>query len=678
VTAVTVRGTKTPSQVVISWKVPAGRAYAGARVVVVPGATPTADRNDTRAVFAQDVPSPAKTLLWSGSAGRIYSVSVFAYDASASAFAKGATAKVVLPGAGRHLVIANFENYEVALAYLTLPANAPEAIMCFRIDRAPTAPADATRCSDPAPAPYIEYEEESVKKLYFAVFPVHAATGALGPPVSEGDGVLPATDNVAGAFPVSTTSLRFSWAHEVLAGSSGALVDDRRWELKWAPGTASPAGNARAKRVVVKTTGVVDLNNGRVNESFVAKALTPGVPYSFAVRTINSIGEVGPWASYTAATRVRGAYLVDTAGPRGSRRTSNVPAPSISDGGSLAVEADGTAHTAVFESFARAGTTVHGARGPSSAWRRESLPSDLRSRSLLVASRTAPGVLAVTDRWCVRVRSRSGVWTKVGCMQEPDPESTDLQERVDAQHEGADVYGLELDRRGAVHVVYREDPFAGDSSFLMYGTNTSGKWTTRRVSEFTGYGTAALAYDPITDRLVLVTGDAYANNRRHRVRVTSKAPRAVNFDAFSTRYDAPGTRALQPTSIASFGGRITIAARRWTFHADRSKPSSFWGSHVLLTGTSPSTVGGMTPIPGTIPGEGSLGVYAQSRTRVLVGWSHTKFNANAQGAWSAWRTYGSGGPTWTPSVRESNSAYDELQGLGVDAAGRSYFLIVRN
>ena len=76
------------------------------------------------------------------------------------------------------------------------------------------------------------------------------------------------------------------------------------------------------------------------------------------------------------------------------------------------------------------------------------------------------------------------------------------------------------------------------------------------------YGTASLAYDVIADRLVLVTGDAYAKLSRYQLRVSVKTPQAVNFAAFSIRYDADASRALVPAGVASAGGRITVAARR--------------------------------------------------------------------------------------------------------------------
>lgn len=119
----------------------------------------------------------------------------------------------------------------------------------------------------------------------------------------------------------------------------------------------------------------------------------------------------------------------------------------------------------------------------------------------------------------------------------------------------------------------------------------------------------------------------------YQIRVTAKAARASAFDTMSTRYTAPESRAVVPTSVASFGGRITIAAQRreLPFY-----PTPAWGPAVLLTGSSPSNVGGMTDIPGSRATDSPPMLYARSKTEVLVGWNHVGFSTNEQGIWTAW------------------------------------------
>lgn len=164
-----------------------------------------------------------------------------------------------------------------------------------------------------------------------------------------------------------------------------------------------------------------------------------------------------------------------------------------------------------------------------------------------------------------------------------------------------------------------------------------------------------------------------AKDDRYQLRVTSKSAKAVNFDPFSTRYDAPESRAVVPTSIAGFGGRITIAAVRH----NRTDKGGYWGSPVLLTGVSAATVGAMTSVPGAGGADYSVRVVAQSRDRVLVGWSNEDYG-DAQGIWSVWRDYpASGAATFSGARRHTRSASDELADMAIDAGGHPHLLFER-
>ena len=187
----------------------------------------------------------------------------------------------------------------------------------------------------------------------------------------------------------------------------------------------------------------------------------------------------------------------------------------------------------------------------------------------------------------------------------------------------------------------------------------------------------AFTRDRATDRLVLAVGQLDPRGDRHRVHVTSKAPAAAGFDAFSTRSDTPFARALVPVSVASYGDRISLVAARIYFSNFARSSVKPWGSPIVLTGTSPATVGGLSVIPGA-PVNAQPRVAAASRDRVVVAWSNVGFVQSEQGTWSLTRTYPAvGAAQWTPRVRLAQSAYDVLHGLAVDRAGRSYVLLHR-
>lgn len=671
--AVRVRDGHEHSEVAISWQAPKNAPYAGARVVVVPGSVATADPADSAAVFTADVAGLYTGANWrGGAAGQRYSVSVFAYAESGGSYAAAATAKVAIPGQVRHLVITRYA--DSAVAHYALPAYADGAMICYRSHRTPVSISDARGCQKGQYAPGIDVPAGD---WFFSVFALDSVTGIYGPPVSSGDGVLPVqTRTRAGDMAIDATRLTFMWKHDSLGGLTAGFPDDRRWEVRWAAGTASPVQNPAARSAVVTTSGDVTHEPGFVYERLQVSGLKPGVAYTFAVRTINSVDEASAWVLHTASTRVPGAYVVDNAAAAGRWSTSKVPTGKNDDDTVFAVEPDGTVNSASYDFVGTRGVALAHSRRPGAPWSRAKLPADVLPGVRMAASATSPGLLAMTDSWCVRVRSK-GAWRRVGCMHSPPPadypDPTDEFEMENFQNGLSGIFGLELDKRGAVHVLYRGDgPSTGDDLYLMYASDASGSWVTRRVSALSYNGTASLTYDAGTDLLVLVTGDSYAKDTRYQLRISAKTPQAVNFAAFAIRHDAPVARAVVPVGIASAGGRITVVARRsapWS-------PDHPWGSPVLLTGTSPASVGALAAIPGA-QGAEDLRVVAHSSTRVLVGWGRRGFGGQ-QGVWSSWRTYGPGAAVaMAAPVRHTSTAYDVLTGLAVDARGRSYVLLQR-
>jgi hypothetical protein len=227
-------------------------------------------------------------------------------------------------------------------------------------------------------------------------------------------------------------------------------------------------------------------------------------------------------------------------------------------------------------------------------------------------------------------------------------------------------------------VVGRGTAHARSVRELRYASDASGTWKWQRLAVVDNSATVEFTYDVATDSLVLVLGNP---GGRYRLHVATTPTRSATFGRLLVRYEAPATRAIVPTSVASYGGRITIAARRVNLVSQNP-----WGSPVLLTGSSAATVGSVTSIPAsrsTDSGDSHLGdagpiVFAASRSRVLVAWTHGGFRTNDQGIWTSWRTYGAGVASTSRPLRRTRSAYDALRGLAIAANGEALIFAVRD
>ena len=684
VSAVGVHGTLTPSEVVISWAAPVDPNYAGARVVVVPGSVATFDAADPAAVFAQDVAAPASSLTWSaGTAGQSYAISVFAFDASKTAFATAIASPVALPGPVRHLSMS--ASHGSTRADYVLPANADEAVMCESPSSPPTAPATAFACGVSSTyGAYFPDERGTLgsfngvdAKRAMAVFSFNSATGIYGPGVSQNDGQL------APSMP-SYLTVRTSGAQAGVVDIAnfnddfGHVLGTVGWEALWVAGTRSPLNDAKAERTTIaESTAITTLRPGETyTESHRYLRLTgliPDVPYTFVARGVDAEGNGSPWTPpRTFAVGTHGTFLLDNSGPPGARwLTSRVPGASPDVRASLAPEPGGLVH--VSNDAPTLPRRVNQVRGPGGAWRRGALPAGALGLRLS-ASRSADGVIAATNAGCVYLESR-GRWGKVGCLVVP-PQGT-------GRTWGAtQVLDAELDKRGAVHVVFTGYEHGGlpekQRRVLLYGSNASGTWTIRKIRDVEFNTATALTYDPVIDELVLAVG-APDHTGHYRLGVTSKPARAIGFAPLPTRFDVPADHALVPSSIASYGGRITIAVRRLVI--DRITdytyvPAKAWGPAALLTGSRPGNVGGLSDLPGGARVTGPL-LFATSKTEVLVGWNHIGFSINEQGIWTARRSYQPAGAITSRRVRQTRSAYDVLDALSVDRSGHVYILYRR-
>ncbi len=658
VSAVTVRGTSTPSQVAITWTNPADPTYASARVVIVPGDGAATDPSDPRAVTIADVAAPGTSYTWSaGAAGSAFSVSVFAFNADRSAASPPATALVALPAAVRRLFLSRSVRGSTLTAHLVLPAYADAAVLCRgdTIGAPPTSPSGAVECSTPsaqpslAPAPGLGL---------VTVFGVDTKNGIYGPSSPAASALPPpSTPDDLALGRVDATRLDAMWSYrEPLDGGTGMGTGGNvRYELTWVAGTRSPVGNAAAHQVTIPVNPLalpIQSVTRRVT------GLVPDLPYTFAVRGVDSDGNTSAWTPpVTGVTSAPGDFVLDNSA-RGVWRTSRLPVPAGAFVRASAVGPDGTLDVGVYRDVAP--KVLHYFRRPGGVWRRGAFPAGLRNPLVLEASPSAPGVLAVSDHACVFVRSHAGVWTTRGCFRAP----------IRGVHHPVPLINLKLDRRGALHALYADE--AGRAN---YATDSSGRWTVRRLPSPAGttpFG-ISMSYDRVSDKLVVAEGRLNAAGERFTMTVLTKPARSGGFTALRRAFSVAATQAVNPVSVTSYADRITIAAL--------STPDNIYGPvagpPVLFTADRAGIIGGPAVIPGIRTNDRLVQVAAQSAGRAVVSWTHQGFSTNEQGLWTAVRTYrGMGSASMSRPTRRTRSP-DQLRAVSLDARGNLYIFINR-
>jgi len=186
--------------------------------VIVPGATPTTDPHDGRAVFRSDIAAPASSTTWVGQAGQAFAVSVFAVDASHTAWSAPAEALVRIPAPATHVALDNYRN-RIFTAFWVLGAGTDEAFVCFRKGFAPATPSEADSCSAPG-AYHAVFEpygagsppDPPTSQDQFAVFARSSATGLLAPGASyTGEAPPPFPPTGLNGEAVTGSTIRLWW-----------------------------------------------------------------------------------------------------------------------------------------------------------------------------------------------------------------------------------------------------------------------------------------------------------------------------------------------------------------------------------------------------------------------------------------------------------------------------------
>jgi hypothetical protein len=163
-----------------------------------------------------------------------------------------------------------------------------------------------------------------------------------------------------------------------------------------------------------------------------------------------------------------------------------------------------------------------------------------------------------------------------------------------------------------------------------------------------------LGFDPVDHRLVLATEGPAGRS----VTVASKRPRAPGFGSSrSWAFGAAVRGEVVPTSVSVYAGRVVVAGDR---------PGATRRPPVLVVGATRGGPGTVVRIRGSVSVDRLPVVAAQSRRRVLVGWTRavTTLDEQQQGAWTTWLRRTPGGRWVTASpVRRSASGFDWLEAV---------------
>jgi hypothetical protein len=383
--------------------------------------------------------------------------------------------------------------------------------------------------------------------------------------------------------------------------------------------------------------------------------LAPSTTYTFSVHGRDARGNLSEQAAtHTTVTRTPGVYVQENRHPGRARVTSRAPR----SGGdpldsALAVNpADGRVHLAY---LVRNSPDPSDYFGPADVFYATRLPTGRWSSATRIASgpvgdvtlsRRATGTLALS--W------RDG--TRGGCWRTKRPGSTWSLATCRTLPQG--TRQVVLDRFNRLHII--EDRITGPSGErgLWYRSNAAGRWTGQRVLG-AGNLISRLTIDPVTDQVVLVVG-RQVTYPKWRIEVARKSAKSSRLGRLSTWAMSSQQEMLLPTSVTSYGGRVTIGLRR--ARPGGFEPRESYGAPRVVTGTNAGDVTRVTAAMGTSAADSQLVVAAESRNRVLLAWARrgAAVDDAAAGIWVSRGVLSNGRWSFTPPSQRTRSAFDAL------------------
>jgi hypothetical protein len=463
--------------------------------------------------------------------------------------------------------------------------------------------------------------------------------------------------------PVNATTLEICWYQEDARPAP--------WTLRMARGTVPPR---------LKTAPIARVRAGATCHE--VDDLAFGVAYTFRI-VIDVAGtgrEVLP--PVTAATRHPGQYV------RFLSHTSTVPRTTGPDGPVLVAAAGRRETAALFWRTKGRGAKPFAATLSSrGVWSPpQQIADDFPIFNTPHLTGNQRGDIAVAwgnsfDPDVYRLRpARTRHWTPPTLPFGAAPRDPTASMPGDA------IQGLQVDRQGNVHLLllhgYDE---------ARYVTDTTGEWTSTPIPppwcpdrggcSRIPSDLPLMAYDPVSDRLVLVAHhieNRIVEGTTRPVSVMTVADKAATATAFGRAHEvlASSRGEIVPTSLSVRDGRIAITLAGWNGHR---------GAY-LLTGLRPQEMGQPIRVPGTTvrdtgasrsgPSEGA-GVPAAavaSRRRVFIAWQRDRLDRPSwdraqQGIWLSRYVADAAGGSWrfAPARHLTNSAYDRFDSLTVVA-----------
>jgi hypothetical protein len=530
------------------------------------------------------------------------------------------------------------EDGHVYATWTASPATSSANACYLPGDTAPATPSDSgATCSGVTTTPGYSFSATDGQHYAVSDFSYDTNTSTYGNPVSAtivGSDTAPDAPLSPRTAGGGTTSLSFYWQ------TNPATNDLKDYLVSWSAGTATPPAPT-----------VEDSDHVTSSTSMYISGLTSGTVYAFAVRARDLNGHVGAPSTVLATVRQPQIGLLDdTSGSVTASTFYYQPANASSTMPSAGVIRTG---------FTQNNYIYAATHSASQGWYSQYIGRQTGARNAFIA--TGPSgfqVIAWTSNGGAYYATKAAHGGKWGSVHHATSSSADR------------VVGVTADNNKRVHLLILRT--AGTGRGLWYVTNGSGTWTRTLIAGTGATDVGVITRDPSTNRIVLV--DRHRSSTTETIRVTVIAATAKKPGTFAT-WLSTRNRAVQwrPSSVAAYGGAITVGVQRTT------TPASTSDGPYLLSGTAKSHRSAVR-VAGTSNVDVNLLVSAPGAKRVVVNWQrrNAAWDPSKLGIWTVLRTYNAKTGVWTFATARhwTRSAYDVPAGAFRDTSGHMYVVHV--
>ena len=534
---------------------------------------------------------------------------------------------------------------EHVIVHWTKSPDTPEAVVCYDEGQvAPSQPAPPATCS-PSESGQPEFDfadygfiAERDTDYAISVFSYDSASQTYGPPVSTSANVgHPAPSPARGAV----TSARSSRSVRLIWGDADCNCDGQPWleTVEWVvtvvPGTSPPPHDAQPTAIVPNEEGGTSVVSG----------LKPGRPYTAAIRGRNAEGETSRRGVITFSARSPGLRVTTSAD--GGWRPYLAPGSAGADAGAAVdVAADG--HTRAV--YAVRGQVLYSSRTRTRDW----------SPPVVVGGARKPGFDNVQGPFIARSPGGRLVaaWTDGGQGYYAVRPAGSLdwgkphQVRLPNTQIGA-VRGLAVDAQGRIHLLVLEA-----YGPLVYLVHDRGGWSRDVVpaGKNSNIVTAALAFDPVTERIVVVDLHVVfsVSSPPVEVRIATAAAAEHLLGPWRVLHRVPDAiNARVAPSVTSYGGMLTVGLSLNAYR-DPKHTGVF-----TMRGLGADHVGHFHRVAGTDTHATELVVHADAAARVELMWAERgrTWTRRTQGVFRVARVHREAGWQYGRTVHVSTSRY---------------------